>query len=198
MIVHLNGELVEKSPSRVTIEACGVGYEAFIPLSTFDRLPGAGQHCKLFTYHAVREDDQILYGFATPAERDMFTMLLGVSGVGPKLALALLSGMNAGDLQLAIAQGDSKRLANVKGVGRKTAERLVVELKDKINPVEAFANARTSSSAAQAEVLRDAMLALSALGFSDEIARKNIQRVLEEDPSAADVETIVRRALGGK
>ena len=198
MIVHLNGELVEKSPARIVVEACGVGYEVFIPLSTFDRLGAVGKPCRIFTCHIVREDGQTLYGFATAEEREMFSLLLGVSGVGPKLALALLGGMTSGDLQLAIAQGDSKRLANIKGVGKKTAERLVVELKDKINPVEAFANARTKDSAAQADVLRDAMLALSALGFSDDVARKNVQRVLEDDPKVSDVETIIRRALSGK
>ena len=124
MIAYLNGVLAEKSPAGVIVECGGVGYEALIPLSTFDRLPATGQTVKLFTYHAVREDDEVLFGFSTPEEREMFTKVTSVSGVGPKTALAVLSGFTLGDLQLAIAQGDAKRIATVKGVGKKTAERI--------------------------------------------------------------------------
>ena len=119
----------------------------------------------------MREDAQILFGFASAAEREAFALVTTVSGVGPKLALAVLSGLTVGDLQLAISQGDAKRLATIKGIGRKTAERIVVELRDKINPIEALANATSATSQEQGAVLRDAMLALSALGFSEEIAR---------------------------
>ena len=118
-----------------------------------------------------------------------------VSGVGPKLALAVLSGLTVGDLQLAISQGDAKRLAAIKGIGRKTAERIVVELRDKINPIEALANATSVTSKEQGAVLRDAMLALSALGFSEEVARAKVQQVLAADPSLADTETILKKAL---
>ena len=198
VIVHLQGDLVEKAPSRAVLDVNGVGYEVFIPLSTFERLGAAGSQTRLHTVHVVREDSQTLFGFATPGEREMFAMLLGVGGVGPKLALALLSGMTAAGLRLAISQGDAKRLAGIKGVGRKTAERLVVELKDKINPIEAFAAARNPDDAEKAGVLRDAILALQALGFSDETARKNVQRVLDDDPDVRDVESVIRRALSGK
>lgn len=177
------------------IEAGGVGYEVFIPLSTFDRLPAAGDKCRLFTHHEVREDAQLLFGFASVQERDMFLLLTSVSGVGPKLALSLLSGMNIGDIQLAIAEANAKLLAKVKGVGKKTAERIVVELKDKINPLEAFSNARGVDASGKADIIRDALLALSALGFSEDVCRKNIQRVLDEDPNVDNVETIIRRAL---
>lgn len=197
MIVHLRGELVEKDIGSVVVECGGVGYGVQIPISTFDRLPAVGGQVKLFTHHEVREDAQILFGFATPAERDAFELVTTVSGVGPKLALAVLSGLTIGDLQLAISQGDSKRLASVKGIGKKTAERIVVELRDKINPIEALANATAASSKEQSNVLRDAMLALSALGFSEEIARAKVQAVLEADPSVADTETVVKRALKG-
>ena len=98
MIVYLNGVLAEKSPDNVVVECCGVGYEALIPLSTFDRLPATGENVKLFTYHAVREDDEILFGFFTRDERDMFVKVTAVSGVGPKTALAVLSGFTTGDL----------------------------------------------------------------------------------------------------
>ena len=197
MIVYLNGILAEKTPANVIVECCGVGYEALIPLSTFDRLPASGEKVKLFTYHAVREDDEILFGFFTPEERDMFIKVTAVSGVGPKTALAVLSGFTIGDLQLAIAQGDAKRIATVKGVGKKTAERIVIELKDKVNPIEALANSTVASTGAQRAVLRDAMLALTALGFSDDKARKMVSDVLEAYPDVADTETVIKKALGG-
>ena len=197
MIVHLNGKLVEKDITRVVVECGGVGYEASIPLSTFDRLPAEGADVKLYTYHDVREDAEALYGFATEAEREVFKLVTTVSGVGPKIALSVLSGLTTGDLQLAISQGDVKRLASIKGIGKKTAERIVVDLKDKINPIEALANSTAVSSQVQSNVLRDAMLALSALGFSEEMARAKVQKVLEADPSVQDTETVVKLALKG-
>ena len=197
MIVYLNGVLADKTPASVTVECGGVGYEALIPLSTFDRLPAAGERVKLFTYHAVREDDEILFGFFTTDERDMFVKVTAVSGVGPKTALAVLSGFAVGDLQLAISQGDAKRIATVKGIGKKTAERIVIELKDKVNPIEALANSSVASTGSQRAVLRDAMLALSALGFSDDKARKMVSDVLDADPKISDTETIIKKALGG-
>ncbi len=195
MIAYLRGVLAEKEITRVVVECHGVGYEAAIPLSTFDRLPAEGAEVKLYTHHEVREDAQLLFGFATKPERDMFRLVTTVSGVGPKLALAVLSGLTIGDLQLAVTQGDAKRLAAVKGIGKKTAARIVVELKDKINPIEALANATAETSREQGAVLRDAMLALAALGFSEDIARAKVQQVLDGEPGLADVETILKRAL---
>ena len=195
MIAYLKGVLAEKEITRVVVECHGVGYEAAIPLSTFDRLPAEGAEVKLYTHHEVREDAQLLFGFATKPERDMFRLVTTVSGVGPKLALAVLSGLTVGDLQLAVSQGDAKRLAAVKGIGKKTAARIVVELKDKINPIEALANATAETSREQGAVLRDAMLALTALGFSEDIARAKVQQVFDGEPGLADVETILKRAL---
>ena len=195
MIAYLRGVLAEKEVTRVVVECHGVGYEAAIPLSTFDRLPAEGTEVKLYTHHEVREDAPLLFGFATKPERDMFRLVTTVSGVGPKLALAVLSGLTVGDLQLAVSQGDAKRLAAVKGIGKKTAARIVVELKDKINPIEALANATAETSREQGAVLRDAMLALAALGFSEDIARAKVQQVLDGEPGLADVETILKRAL---
>jgi len=195
MIAYLRGTLAEKDVARVVVECGGVGYEAAIPLSTFDRLPAVGAEVKLFTLHVVREDAQLLFGFATEDEKRTFELVTSVSGRGSKLALAVLSGLTIGDLQLAIAEGNTKRLAAVKGIGKKTAERIVVELRDKVNPIEALAAASVSSSKEQANVLRDAMLALGALGFSDDSARAKVQAVLEADPAVADVETVVKRAL---
>ena len=198
MIAYIKGTLAEKDPARVVVECGGVGYEAFIPLSTFDRLPATGAETLLLTYHSVREDAQTLYGFATAEEKRTFELVTTVSGVGPKLALAVLSGLSIADLQMAISSGDAKRSATVKGVGKKTAERIVVELKDKVNPMEALAKSAGAGDVRKAGVLRDAMLALAALGFAEDVARKQVQQVLEADPEVSDVETVVRRALSGK
>ena len=199
MIAYIRGSLVEKSPDRVVIEAAGVGYEMFIPVSTLDKLPREGEDVKLLAWHCVREDDEMLFGFATAAEREMFLKLTQVSGVGPRIALAILSGTSIGELSLAIASGNAKRISAIKGVGKKTAEKICVELKDKVNPIEALAaSSRTSGDDAKAPMLRDAILALSALGFNEETSNRMVTGVIQANPSANDVETVVRLALSGR
>ncbi|MBO7482417.1 MAG: Holliday junction branch migration protein RuvA [Kiritimatiellae bacterium] len=200
MIAYIRGTLDEKDPTRVVVEACGVGYEILIPLSTFDRLPKVGEEVKLLAFHSVREDDEVLYGFATKSEREMFAKLTAVSGVGPKIALSILSGGSVGELALAIASGNAKRISSIKGVGKKTAEKICVELKDKVNAIEALSatqRAGRGGADAAAPVLRDAILALSALGFSEETANKMVSGVIAANPDAKDTETVVRLALSG-
>ena len=199
MIAYLRGILGEKTPAVAVVECGGVGYECLIPLSTYDRLPATGGEVKLLTCHVVREDANLLYGFATAEEKRTFELVTSVSGVGPKLALAVLSGLSVGELNLVIAEGNAKRLAQVKGIGKKTAERIVVELRDKVNPIEALAKGKAAEGdSAKTGILRDAMLALTALGFTEDTARQQVQRVLEADPTVDKVETIIRRALAGK
>lgn len=199
MIAYIKGLLVEKFFDRVVVEASGVGYELFIPISTFDKLPHEGDEVKLLAWHCVREDDEILFGFATTAEREMFLKLTQVSGVGPKIALAILSGSSIGELSLAIASGNAKRISAIKGVGKKTAEKICVELKDKVNAIEALAStSRLSKDDDKAPMLRDAILALSALGFNEETANKMVTQVIQSNPSVADVETVIKLALSGK
>lgn len=198
MICHIRGILVEKDPTRVVLEAAGVGYEILIPLSTYDRLPKAGAETKLLTFHSVREDDEVLFGFATPAEKELFAKLNDVSGVGPKVALSVLSGGSVGEIALAIASGNAKRLASIKGLGKKTAEKICLELRDKVNAIEALsATQRSSGKDAAAPILRDAILALSALGFNEETANKMVSDVIAKNPEAKDTETIIRLALSG-
>src|SRR5208282_5454712 len=133
MITFLNGKLVESLPTQVVVEVNGVGYEALIPLSSFDKLPPPGQPVKLLTQLVIREAAHVLYGFMTSAERDLFRLLVStVAGIGPKIALNILSGMNATAVRGAVAGGDVKSLSQISGVGKKTAERIVVELRDKI------------------------------------------------------------------
>ena len=200
MIAYLDGILAEKAPSSAVMDVHGVGYEVAIPLSTFDRLPAVGERTKLFTRLEVREDAQQLFGFATERERRLFALVTSVSGIGPKLALSALSGLSPAELERAVAAGDAKRIASVKGIGKKTAERLVIELKDKIDPIAAFAAEDGAGGIVddKAAFVRDAMSALAALGMSEESAREQVQRVLSEDPSVVDTETLVRRALGGR
>src|ERR1051326_831096 len=133
MITFLRGKLVEALPTQVTVDVNGVGYEVLIPPSSYDRLPPPGNEVQLLTHLAVREDAHTLYGFMTAAERELFRLLVNtVSGIGPKIALNILSGMNATALRGAVAKGDVKALSQISGVGKKTAERIVVELKDRI------------------------------------------------------------------
>ena len=199
MIAYVRGVLTEKDPTRVVVEAAGVGYEVLIPLSTFDRLPKAGGEVTLLTFHCVREDAEILFGFATPAEKELFVPLTAVSGVGPKIALSILSGGSVGELALAIASGNAKRISSIKGVGKKTAEKICLELQDKVNAIEALSAAQRAGAGkeAAAPVLRDAILALSALGFSEETANKMVGDVVAKHPEAKDTETLVRLALSG-
>ena len=199
MITHVRGILCEKGFDRVVVEAGGIGYELLISVSTYDRLPKEGEEVKLLAWHCVREDDELLFGFATREEREMFLKLTQVSGVGPRIALAILSGSSIGELSLAIASGNAKRLSSIKGVGRKTAEKICVELKDKVNAIEALAKAsRKGAADAKAPIVRDAMLALSALGFGEEGASKMVTSVLQSNPEVSDVETIVRLALASR
>ena len=195
MIVRLRGTLVEKDPTRAVIECAGVGYEAFVPVSTYERLPAVGDEATLLVKHLVREDDELLFGFATAPERELFVLLTSVSGVGPRIAIALLSGTSVTELSLAIASGDAKRLASVKGVGKKTAEKICVELRDKVN---AFAAAGAARSSGAGGAVRDAVLALGALGYAEETASRMVSDALARHPDATEVDRLIRLALSGK
>ena len=197
MIAFLAGQLVEALPTHVVVDVHGVGYEVFIPLSSFDKLPAPGQPVRLLTHLVVREDAHVLYGFATTGERDLFRLLINiVSGVGPKLALNILSGMTPVMFRGAVAGGDVKALSRISGVGRKMAERLVVELKDKVGAPgtwEASSQARALSPADQR--VNDAVLALIALDFKPPEAQEAVRAVQALLGEAATVEELVRAAL---
>jgi Holliday junction DNA helicase RuvA len=197
MISFLEGKLVEALPTQVTIDVHGVGYEALIPLSSFDKLPSPGNNVKLLTHLAVREDAHVLYGFMTSAEREMFRLLINtVSGIGPKIALNVLSGMNVTALRGAVSNGDIKSLSQISGVGKKTAERIVVELKDKVGAAgawEAASAARALSPADQK--INDAVLALMALGFKQVEAHEAVRGSLSSLGEKATVEDLVRACL---
>src|SRR5882762_4471663 len=197
MITFLRGKLVDAVPTQITIDVHGVGYELLIPLSSFDKLPPAGQEVSILTHLAVREDAHVLYGFMTTAEREMFRLLINnVSGIGPKIALNVLSGMNVVALRGAVANSDLKSLSQISGVGKKTAERIVVELKDKIGPAGAWeaSSAQRALSAADQKT-NDAVLALVALGFKQNEAYESVRAALTLLGADATVEHIVRACL---
>ena len=174
----------------------GVGYEVLVPLSSFDRLPPEGAKTRILIYHHITDVSQVLFGFATDEERRMFTLLLGVSGVGPKIAVAALSGLSVRELKTALIESDVKRLSSISGIGKKTAERIIVELRDKFSAGEALETLAGSDEPTGDSRLRDAALALISLGYKQEDARKMVKAIKLE--AATSVEEIIRKALTGK
>lgn len=197
MIAFLRGTLVEALPTKVTLEVHGVGYEVLIPLSSFDRLPAAGQEVQLLTRLVIREDAHTLYGFMTAAERELFRLLVDtVTGIGPKIALGILSGMPPVAFRGAVASGDVRALSQISGVGKKTAERIVVELRDKVGSSaewEASSAARATSPGEQS--LNDAVLALVALGFKQPEAFEAVRAAQIALGPKATVEEVIRQCL---
>ena len=198
MITYLDGTLREVWPTQVVVEVHGGGYEVLIPLSSYDRLPQPGQPVRLLTHLQVREDAHILFGFASPEERDLFRLLVTrVSGVGPKLALAVLSGMDVMRFKAAVVDSDTASIAKISGLGKKTAERIVLELKDKLGVAAAW-EAASADKAPSAEVraANDAVLALIALGYRQVDAAKAVREVSLKNKEAG-TEELVRLALKG-
>lgn len=196
MIAFIHGIIEEKNPARVVINAGGVGYELLITLNTYEDLPPLGQSARVYTYHHVRDDAELLYGFSATVERAFFSQLLDVSSIGPSTAIGILSGMPLVGLRAAIAAGDVKRLSSIKGVGKKTAERIIVELKDKVSAL-AVAEEASSANAATAEqrVISDAVLALVALGYRNAEAFSAVKRACADDGDSMAIEDVVRRSL---
>lgn len=197
MITFLHGTLVEMLPTQVTVDVHGVGYEVLIPLSSFDKLPQPGQEIRLLTHLAVREDAHTLYGFMSAAERELFRLLINtVSGIGPKIALNILSGISVAAFRGAVATGDVKALSQISGVGKKTAERMVVELKDKIGAAGAWeASSAQRALSPEDQRLNDAVLALLALGFKQIEAHDSVRKAQASLGARATVEDLVRACL---
>ena len=193
MIARLRGRVLEAYPNRLVVEAGGVGYEVRVPLSTYDRLgPVEGREVDLRTHLGVRETAQVLYGFATEEERDVFLLLIErVSGIGPAIALAVLGGMPVARFKACVVAGGVAELARIKGLGKKTAERIVLELTDKVGMAATWQQEAAGEVSAAAA---DAELALVALGYRQAEARRAVRQVLEAKPGAA-TEELVRVAL---
>jgi Holliday junction DNA helicase RuvA len=197
MISFLRGKLVEALPTQVTVEVNGLGYDVLIPLSSYDKLPQPGQEVKLLTHLTVREDAHILYGFMSTAERQLFRLLINtVSGIGPKIALNILSGVSVTAFRGAVANSDVKALAQISGVGKKTAERIVVELKDKVGAAGAWEAASAQRTlSVEDQKINDAVLALMALGFKQVEAHDSVRKAQSNLGATATVEDLVRACL---
>jgi Holliday junction DNA helicase RuvA len=192
VIAHLSGRLLSKSPQEAVLDVHGVGYRVFIPVSTFYRLGDEGTPVSLLIHTHVREDALSLFGFESLGERALFERLIDVAGIGPKLALNILSGIEAPDLLEALRNGDIPRLTRIPGVGKKTGERLVLELKDKLPSLGAAI--RPPSAAAPPPLKEDLLSALANLGYSRGEAEKGVDRALGEDEDGR-FEDLLRRAL---
>jgi holliday junction DNA helicase RuvA len=196
MITFLSGKLVSALPTQAVIDVGGVGYEVFIPLSSYDRLPEAGEPIRILTHLAVREDAHVLYGFMTTAERDLFRLLVNnVTGIGPKLALAVLSGMTVNNFKAAVVNSDVALLSKISGLGKKTAERIVLELKDKLGVAAAWeAASAVHAPTPEQEQANEAVLALIALGYKQVEAHKTVHD-LQQKGEAKSAEDLVKLAL---
>lgn len=198
MYAYIKGELAEKNIDSIVVEAAGVGYLIYIPTQYFDMLPDEGEDVKIYIYLCVREDAMILYGFLSKDDLEIFKLLITVSGIGPKGGLAILSTLPADDLRFAILSGDSKAISKAPGIGAKTAQRVILDLKDKLSLEDAFEKKlenQTSGAAVSmnSTVKNDAVMALNALGYSSTESLKAVSKVdITED---MDVEDVLKLAL---
>lgn len=197
MIGRLRGTLAEKHPPQLLIDVGGIGYEVEAPMSTFYQLPAIGETVSLFTHLVVREDAHLLFGFASESERRLFRTLIKVSGVGAKLALAILSGIAADDFARCVQEGDTASLVRLPGVGKKTAERLIVEMRDRLDDWQSSIGATLTANLAVAappaeDPVKDAIAALVSLGYKPPEASRLVSRVATEE---LDSEAIIRAAL---
>jgi Holliday junction DNA helicase RuvA len=192
MIHHLAGTLVEALPTQIVVDVGGVGYHVLIPLSSYDKLPPTGSQLKILTHLSVREDAHVLFGFMSGAERDLFRLLVGhVSGIGPKTALDVLSGTTVASFKASVVAGDIAALSKLKGIGKKTAERIVVELKDKVGIAAAWEAASSAHAPTPEEArITDAVLALIALGYKQVDAHKAVKAVAAKQTGASTEELV--------
>lgn len=197
MIAYIKGILEEKQEDMVIIDVQGIGYSIRVPASVAQNLPAEGEFVKLYTYLQVREDAFTLYGFLTKEDLRMFKLVIGVSGIGPKGGMALLSALTASDLRFALMSQDAKTLSKAQGIGQKTAQRMILELKDKIPMDEEWesqdAYAQTSEEGQKNAVNKDAVLALTALGYTQTESMKAVAKI--GDTEHMDVEAVIKAAL---
>ena len=196
MIARLKGSLAGKAPNRLTVDVGGVGYDVLVPLSTFYGIGEIGADVMLRIHTHVREEVIALYGFATPLEQDLFERLISISGIGPKLALAVLSGIDPGDLVRAIRTQDVARLTRIPGVGKKTAERIGLELKDRLPLATAAADGQSEGAAPGDDLRSDLLSALTNLGYKGQVAEKAVDASLKKTPDAS-FEDVLRDILRG-
>jgi len=195
MIAILNGKLIYKSPTEIIVNCGGVGYSVMVPVSTSESLPAAGEIIKIYTILIPKEDALQLFGFATGAEKETFKLLISISGIGPKMAIGILSSVSVAELQNYVLNGNLIALQKLPNIGKKTAERLVLELRDKIIKIGISTEGIPIASAATL-VKQEAVAALVTLGYSRLIAEKSVQKAISEEPSAIlTAEKLIRKSL---
>ncbi len=197
-MVFLEGVLAAKEPTHVVVNVQGVGYQAEIPLSSYDRLPSVGEPVHLLTELVVREDAHLLFGFMTEDERQVFRMLTEISGIGPKMGLAVLSGISVRDLKAAVAGGDVKRLSGISRVGKKTAERIVLEMRGKLSKADLLEGVVTEPGGPLEANLRDVLLALISLGYKQAEAQRMVKAIAGDITPDMPLEEVLRKVLSGK
>lgn len=192
MIAQISGKIISKKPTQVLIDVNGIGYSIFISINTFDKLPEVNEKILLQTYLSVKEDSLTLFGFYTISEKEMFETLIGINGVGPKLAQGILSGITTQELKNAISQNNVSRLVAIPGVGKKTAERMIIELRDKIDKVSDSGDSSIDSKTIS--IRDDAVGALLGLGYNQKTAEKIIRNLLDENPTFT-LEELIKESL---
>ncbi|WP_347159657.1 Holliday junction branch migration protein RuvA [Pontibacter chitinilyticus] len=194
MIAYIDGKLTYKDPTYVILDVQGIGYQVKISLSTYSSLP-AGERCKLHTYLHIKEDAHTLYGFTTAAEKDAFLHLISISGVGPNTGLMILSSLSVEEVQHAIAREDVRTIQQVKGIGAKTAQRIILELKDKMKKEVLTADATAAAPVAHNTVRTEALSALVTLGFAKNVAEKTLDSIIKREGRTLSVEELIKFAL---
>lgn len=194
MIEYIKGTIDECTPTFVVIEACQTGYLLNISLPTFEKLSVMKEQVKMLVHEVIREDAHILYGFIDGEERELFRLLIGVSGVGPNTAMLILSSIQVAELQNIINSGDYQPLKNVKGIGLKTAQRIIVDLKDKIKPSDSTLSIKPESAPIYSDVYEEALAALTALGFARQQSQKVLKKIFDAAPDSR-VEVAIKKAL---
>jgi len=197
MIALINGSLIYKSISHVIVEANGIGYQIFIPLTTFYELPDMNQKVTLHIHTHVRQDDISLFGFGTGEEKGVFELMISVSGIGPKLAMNILSGISAEELVRAVSHGNLERLVAIPGVGKKTAERMILELKDKVIKLSTYEAIYKDDGDIRVydSIIDDVLSALVNLGYKSQRAREVLDKIIKESPESLTLDILLKKAL---
>jgi Holliday junction DNA helicase RuvA len=197
MIALINGLLIYKSISHVIVEANGIGYQIFIPLTTFYELPDTNQKVTLHIHTHVRQDDISLFGFGTGEEKTVFELMISVSGIGPKLAMNILSGISAEELVRAVSHGNLERLVSIPGVGKKTAERMILELKDKVVKLSTYEAVYKDDGDIRVydSIIDDVLSALINLGYKSQRAREVMDKIIKESPESLTLDILLKKAL---